>query len=72
MQLGHVFSHFQQSKLIGIGACHLFPRRFLDQFNQFVCMLFWYGQIFSKRPEFCLYLIDTAIHQIWQGDSINN
>ena len=38
MQLGHIFSHFQQSKLIGIGACHSFPRRFFDQFNRKVCV----------------------------------
>ena len=37
-QLGHVYSHFQQSTLIGIGACHSFPQRFLDQFNQKVCV----------------------------------
>ena len=38
MQLGHVFSLFEKSKLLGIGACHSFPRRFLDQFNRKVCV----------------------------------
>ena len=38
MQLGHVFSHFQESNLIGKGACHSFLRRFLDQFNRKVCV----------------------------------
>ena len=66
MQLGHAFSHFQCSKLIEIGAA--IPQSLIEKS---VCMLFWYGQIFSKQPEFCLYVIDSAIQQIWQSNSIN-
>ena len=39
--------------------------------SMFVCTPFWYGQISSKGPEFCLYLIDSAIKQIWKSDLIN-
>ena len=54
MQLGHVFSHFQQSKLIGIDACNSFPRQFLNQFNRKVCVhaISVRSDIFQNDPNF--------------------
>ena len=42
----------------------------LSLIEKFVCTPFWYGQISSKKAEFCLYLIDSAIQRILQSDSI--